>query len=209
MLRKNVLIVSIILLGGIALSARAQTVTQSKPIGGDKDAHGCLTSAGYSWNAAQKTCTRSWEDQAKIRAKATSTVKTPPSATAPRLQAATKQMAIAINQLNAALSRVQTLWDRTASRLDKLTIQKINVAVSRKYLADAKLKLDESRAKIAIAKAAGDAALSINQTSKGTTAMRNVEALIKDATKTITTAENLISKSVSNIKTTPSPTKKQ
>jgi hypothetical protein len=211
MLMKNVYIVSIILLGGMALSVSAQTATQPKPIGGDKDAHGCLVSAGYSWNAAQKACTRPWEDAAKLKATTSATkVKTPTSSTTARLQAAQKQMATTVNQLNAALTRVQTLWSRTSSRLDKLTLQKINVTTPRKYLADSKLKLDEARAKIAIVKAAGDAALSINQTAKGTAAMRSVEAMVKDATKTITAAETLISKSISSIKpgvnkTTTSP----
>ncbi len=29
-------------------------------IGGDKDAHGCLTAAGYSWNATDSMCLREW-----------------------------------------------------------------------------------------------------------------------------------------------------
>lgn len=209
MLKKNVFIVSITLLGGIALSVSAQTITPPKPIGGDKDTHGCLISAGYSWNAAQKACTRPWEDAAKLKAaSSTAKAKTPTSSTTARLQAEQRQMATTVKRLNAALTRVQTLWDRTASRLDKLALQKIDTSISRKYLADAKLKLDEARAKIAIAKAAGDAALSINQTSKGTAAMKSVNTYINDATKTITAAENLISKSVSNIKSAPTSTKK-
>jgi len=31
------------------------------PIGGDKDAHGCLVGAGYSWDEAQGKCVRLWE----------------------------------------------------------------------------------------------------------------------------------------------------
>jgi hypothetical protein len=33
----------------------------TKPIGGDRDAHGCLGPAGYSWNAEVGACIRSWE----------------------------------------------------------------------------------------------------------------------------------------------------
>ncbi|MBD3388398.1 MAG: hypothetical protein GF416_04940 [Candidatus Altiarchaeales archaeon] len=32
-----------------------------KPIGGDRDEHGCLTPAGYSWDGEIGACTRSWE----------------------------------------------------------------------------------------------------------------------------------------------------
>lgn len=32
-----------------------------RPIGGDKDSHGCLIGAGYSWDENVTACTRSWE----------------------------------------------------------------------------------------------------------------------------------------------------
>ncbi len=31
------------------------------PIGGDKDDHGCLVGAGYSWNESVTACIREWE----------------------------------------------------------------------------------------------------------------------------------------------------
>jgi hypothetical protein len=31
-------------------------------IGGDRDEHGCLTAAGYSWNADEQACVREWID---------------------------------------------------------------------------------------------------------------------------------------------------
>ena len=31
-------------------------------VGGDKDAHGCLGSAGYSWCEAKSSCIRPWEE---------------------------------------------------------------------------------------------------------------------------------------------------
>ena len=34
---------------------------QQKIIGGDKDEHGCLIAAGYSWNSTLQQCVRSWE----------------------------------------------------------------------------------------------------------------------------------------------------
>jgi hypothetical protein len=34
-----------------------------KPIGGDKDKHGCLGPAGYTWCEAKKKCIRPWEEK--------------------------------------------------------------------------------------------------------------------------------------------------
>jgi len=36
---------------------------QSKLIGGEKDSHGCLIAAGYSWCEAKQKCLRTWEEQ--------------------------------------------------------------------------------------------------------------------------------------------------
>jgi hypothetical protein len=33
------------------------------PIGGDRDAHGCLVAAGYSWNASAGACMRAWSGE--------------------------------------------------------------------------------------------------------------------------------------------------
>jgi len=35
-------------------------------IGGDKDAHGCLAAAGYSWCEAKSKCLRTWEEKCEI-----------------------------------------------------------------------------------------------------------------------------------------------
>lgn len=32
-----------------------------RPIGGDRDAHGCLPAAGYAWCEREKRCVRPWE----------------------------------------------------------------------------------------------------------------------------------------------------
>lgn len=32
-----------------------------RPIGGDRDAHGCLPAAGYAWCEREKQCVRPWE----------------------------------------------------------------------------------------------------------------------------------------------------
>ena len=34
-----------------------------KTIGGDKDAHGCLMGAGYSWCEGKNKCLRPWEEK--------------------------------------------------------------------------------------------------------------------------------------------------
>ena len=34
---------------------------ERQPIGGQRDAHGCLPAAGYSWCEREKSCVRSWE----------------------------------------------------------------------------------------------------------------------------------------------------
>jgi len=33
--------------------------------GSDRDAHGCIGSAGYSWCAARDKCLRTWEEECK------------------------------------------------------------------------------------------------------------------------------------------------
>lgn len=119
---------------------------------------------------------------------------------AKRVESVRKELAKTITRLNAALDRVQTLADRTNSRMLKLSTEGGSVAVSRKYLADAKVKLDEARAKIAIAKAAGDAALTATQPAKNNAAMKKVEGFVKDATKTIQAAQNLVAKAIANLK---------
>ncbi len=34
-------------------------------IGGDKDEHGCIASAGYTWNKTKQECVREWEETLK------------------------------------------------------------------------------------------------------------------------------------------------
>lgn len=40
--------------------------SREKIIGGDKDEHGCLIAAGYSWNETRQKCVREWEEQNKV-----------------------------------------------------------------------------------------------------------------------------------------------
>jgi hypothetical protein len=43
-----------------------------KPIGGDKDEHGCLIAAGYSWCEAKQKCLRTWEEPCEVGGACTS-----------------------------------------------------------------------------------------------------------------------------------------
>jgi putative hemolysin len=55
---------------------------QSKPavIGGDKDVHGCLAAAGYSWCDTKQKCLRTWEENCTAQCGACPLL-TPPSPT--------------------------------------------------------------------------------------------------------------------------------
>lgn len=41
--------------------------TPPQPIGGDKDEHGCIPSAGYQWDEEKQICVRPWEDEANTQ----------------------------------------------------------------------------------------------------------------------------------------------
>ena len=58
---KLILIIILILLV-IATAIYYNNFKQKRPIGGDKDAHGCLIGAGYSWCPSNEKCQRMWED---------------------------------------------------------------------------------------------------------------------------------------------------
>jgi hypothetical protein len=52
--------------------AQNQNQTQNQNlIGGDKDAHGCLGPAGYSWCEAKQKCLRTWEEKCEAVTTAT------------------------------------------------------------------------------------------------------------------------------------------
>lgn len=44
----------------------SSTSEVSGSVGGDKDAHGCYISAGYSWNSLNERCERPWENTPAI-----------------------------------------------------------------------------------------------------------------------------------------------
>lgn len=46
------------------------TTDEPPIVGGDRDAHGCIGSAGYIWSEIRKTCVRIWEVGVRLNAKA-------------------------------------------------------------------------------------------------------------------------------------------
>lgn len=70
---KKILILSLVLVF-LSLSAcslknnnseadRSEQINQSNIVGGDRDEHGCIGSAGYSWCEAKQKCLRVWEEK--------------------------------------------------------------------------------------------------------------------------------------------------
>lgn len=62
-LKKLVLLISLAgaLLVNTNIFAQTLTPTSTDKIGGNRDSHGCLTSAGYSWCELGDSCVRFWE----------------------------------------------------------------------------------------------------------------------------------------------------
>ena len=71
-MKKVLLILSFLFLSIGSLSA-ADMQAQLTIVGGDRDAYGCIGSAGYSWDASLGQCARPWEKTAAtLRAQAQS-----------------------------------------------------------------------------------------------------------------------------------------
>ena len=67
-----IVITSAVFFGGVFtyqyFSTEIQPITQNQPqlIGGDKDSHGCLIAAGYSWCETKQKCLRIWEESCEV-----------------------------------------------------------------------------------------------------------------------------------------------
>ncbi len=68
--KKILLLFIIIILVGVGINFFLKEKTVEAPItpespllGGDRDEHGCIGSAGYSWCEAKAECLRPWEEQ--------------------------------------------------------------------------------------------------------------------------------------------------
>ncbi len=61
MIKKLVLILVLVLLGGCVKQTIQENQEQKQLIGGQRDEHGCLGPAGYSWDDSARACIRSFE----------------------------------------------------------------------------------------------------------------------------------------------------
>ncbi len=59
---KKILICS---LAGLLLGA-CSSAPEQHLVGADRDAHGCIASAGYTWSEAQASCVRVWEEGIRL-----------------------------------------------------------------------------------------------------------------------------------------------
>ena len=61
---KIIIVVLIIaVLGAVGFVVFRNNAVTNDLVGGDKDAHGCIGSAGYSWCEAKDKCLRVWEEK--------------------------------------------------------------------------------------------------------------------------------------------------
>ncbi|MFB0964405.1 MAG: hypothetical protein QMC36_01680 [Patescibacteria group bacterium] len=69
---RNVIIISLFLAATTGVSATAtpkvadDSGTRPVLVGGDRDEHGCIGSAGYSWDADNAKCVRVWEKEVEF-----------------------------------------------------------------------------------------------------------------------------------------------
>lgn len=61
-MRKNIWIIVI----GLVIFSACKSSQTPQSIGGDKDRHGCLTAAGYTWSELRRDCIRVFEDGVRI-----------------------------------------------------------------------------------------------------------------------------------------------
>ncbi|GEJ47957.1 hypothetical protein CRS_45650 [Chryseobacterium sp. ON_d1] len=57
---KKTILLSTVFIGSLAFAQKAHTV------GGDKDVHGCIGSAGYTYSQIKKDCVRTFEQKIKL-----------------------------------------------------------------------------------------------------------------------------------------------
>lgn len=70
-LMKKILLFTVILIlvlvgGGYFLLNNKNEPEQATTVGGDRDAHGCIGSAGYSWCEVKNKCLRIWEEPCEV-----------------------------------------------------------------------------------------------------------------------------------------------
>lgn len=114
-----------------------------------------------------------------------------------RLDIAHKQTDIVNARLDAAIVRIQTLEDRTGVALTNLAAKGVNVDASRAKLTEAATKLDSARTQVAAIKLAFESAFA---SSTPKIALDAVQPLVKEATKTIQAAHDLVAQAISLVK---------
>ncbi len=62
MMKKNLMQAALLILIIITIGIAGCVTANDQTIGGDKDEHGCLIAAGYSWCEAKQKCLRIWEE---------------------------------------------------------------------------------------------------------------------------------------------------
>lgn len=123
-----------------------------------------------------------------------------------RFAVARKQTELVTKRLEAAIARVQKLSDRVSERLNKLETEGVNVSVSRSHLANAKVKLEEARTKTAAVKLAIETIYANATATSGAATttpkhvFKDVQGLVKDATKSIQEAHRDVALAISNVK---------
>lgn len=65
-------IVALLIAGGayVYINKNIANPNVSNIVGGDKDEHGCIGSAGYSWCAVKNKCLRTWEEKCEVTSSA-------------------------------------------------------------------------------------------------------------------------------------------
>ncbi len=63
-MRKNIWII----VSGLVCFSACRSVQAPQLIGGNKDEHGCLTAAGYTWGEPRRDCIRIFEDGVRVDA---------------------------------------------------------------------------------------------------------------------------------------------
>ena len=63
-MRKNIWII----VSGLVCFSACRSVQAPQLIGGNKDEHGCLTAAGYTWSELRRDCIRIFEDGVRVDA---------------------------------------------------------------------------------------------------------------------------------------------
>jgi hypothetical protein len=56
-------IIVIVILGAVGFAVYRSKTVSNNLLGGDRDEHGCIGSAGYSWCEVKQKCLRVWEEK--------------------------------------------------------------------------------------------------------------------------------------------------